>query len=168
MIADGVRLSLAEIEIAHLVGLIDDFTEVLVTLDDESDPAFARLTPDVYPDDAAASAEFSAATRDDLLDRRAAEAATVRRGLVASSAAEAASIPDNGLEMRDVVIRMSELDAWLRTLTALRLVIASRLGMTTDDDQRDPGDSRYAVYDWLGIRLDGVIALADDLDEGLG
>ena len=55
------------------------------------------------------------------------------------------------------------IDAWLRTLTALRLVIANRLGIESDDDTHDPEDPRYGVYDWLGYRLDGLVRAADEL-----
>jgi Tfp pilus assembly protein PilN len=40
--------------------------------------------------------------------------------------------------------------AWLRTLTAVRLVMATRLGITTEAEQDD--DPRFGVYNWLGFR----------------
>ncbi len=44
-----------------------------------------------------------------------------------------------------------------------RLVLATRLGIRSDDDH-DPADPRFGVYDWLGYRLDGLVqaATADD------
>ena len=45
----------------------------------------------------------------------------------------------------------------MRTLTAIRLVIASRLGIE-DEDDRDEDDPRFGVYDWLGYRLEGLHA----------
>ena len=55
-----------------------------------------------------------------------------------------------------------DLQAWLRTLAALRLVLASRLGITTEDDH-DGDDPRFGIYDWLGFRLDGLVRAADEM-----
>ncbi len=171
----AVRLPLSRIEGAHLAGLVDEFRELLAGAASaradrgaaaEDDPALARLAPDAYPDDPDASAEFAAHTRAPLWDRRAQDARTMRAGLE-SFAADLAALRTGALDERaataprDVVIAMDEVDAWLRTLTALRLVIASRLGIDTEDDH-DPDDPRFGVYDWLGYRLDGLIEAADD------
>ncbi len=40
--------------------------------------------------------------------------------------------------------------------------IAERLGIESDDDH-DPDDARFGVYDWLGYRLELVIEAADAL-----
>lgn len=160
----NVRLPLAIVEGIHLAGLVEEFTTMLEASADEPDHSIERLTPDVYPDDAEASAEFAAATHDDLLDRRASEAAVVRRGLqpfLVTAADEL--VEDEALAPRDVLIPMKEIDAWLRTLTALRLVIASRLQITSDDEH-DLEDPRFGVYDWLAYRLEGLIMLADAAD----
>lgn len=165
MISSIIRFPLAVVEGMHLAGLIDEFTALLAAADD-ADPGIERLTPSAYPEDAEASAEFAAATRDDLRERRAADAAAVRHAL-APFLAEAAKdlAEDDVLAPRDVIIQAGQLDAWLRTLTALRLVIASRLDISDDDDDRDPEDPRFGVYDWLGFRLDGLIEIADALDD---
>lgn len=160
-----IRLPLAIVEGIHLAGLVEEFTEVLTTFDDSPDPGIARLTPNAYPEDADASAEFSAATHDEILDRRTADAAVVRNGLTPFLTTAAKDLAeDEALAPRDVVIASSEIDAWLRTLTALRLVIATRLDITADDDDHDLEDPRFGVYDWLGFRLDGLITLADAED----
>ncbi|WP_424935627.1 MULTISPECIES: DUF2017 family protein [Bacteria] len=152
-----VLLPLARIEGRHLADLVDQFLELLTDteLGPHADPGLRRLTPDVYPDDAEASAEFAEATADDLLDRRAADARVVRAGLrrfVDGAGDDADPI--------DAVIAEADLDAWLRTLAALRLVIASRLGIETDADH-DREDPRFGVYDWLGYRLDGLVEAAE-------
>lgn len=157
------RFPLAPIEGMHLAGLVDELTAVIADSDEALDPGLARLTPSPYPEDAAAAAEFATATRDDLLDRRAADAAVVRRTLEPFIDQEAPG--DRSDDHLEVVIRRSEIDAWLRTLTTLRLVIATRLGITADDGDHDPDDPRYGVYDWLAFRLDSLIAIADALDE---
>lgn len=158
-----IRFPLAVVEGMHLAGLVDDLITVIASADDAgytADPAVARLTPDPYPDDDTASADFMTATRDDLLQRRIADAMTVRSGLDAFIDREGSS-----LEQIDVLIPHTEIDSWLRTLTALRLVIASRLGIVADAPDHDPADSRYGVYDWLAFRLDGLVAVADALDD---
>ncbi len=61
-----------------------------------------------------------------------------------------------------------DLQAWLRTLAAIRLVLATRLGIKTEDDH-DEDDPRFGIYDWLGYRLDGLVRAAEartDLTSG--
>lgn len=158
-----IQLSIARLEGNHLSRLVDDFVELVDTGRDTSDPAIARLTPNAYPEDADASRGFADSTRDDLLDRRVTDAATVRSALEGFDVDVDSLAEEEALAPRDVIIRAADIDAWLRTLTALRLVIADRLEIT-DDDQNDPDDPRYGVYTWLGYRLEGLIQAADDLD----
>lgn len=166
MNAREIRLRLAPIEGLHLAGLVQQLAEIIAAADDSPDPGVARLTPSPYPEDAEAAAEFVTATRDDLLDRRTADAAVVGRALdVFACDDTSVSEDDDTADHIDVVIPPGELDAWLRTLTALRLVIATRLDITDDDENRDPDDPRFGVYDWLAFRLDGLIAIADGLDD---
>ena len=164
-----ISLRLALIEAQHLSGLVDQLTSAIAAADETIDPAIARLTPAPYPDDAEAAREFAAATRDDLLDRRTADAAVVRRALGPFLNTDTAA-PDGAgpaPEHIDVSIRRIDIDSWLRTLTALRLVLATRLRIT-DDDQYDDEDPRFGVYDWLGYRLDGLVEIADALDAPRG
>src|SRR5690554_5575746 len=143
---------LAVVEGVNLAELIQQFLSVLSDSDNTSDPAVQRLVPNAYPDDEDASAEFSDATRDDLIDRRRADAAVVLHALapLLSTAPEDLS-GKAALDEYDVAIRADDLDAWLRTLASLRLVIATRLGITSDDEHH-PEEPRYSVYDWLGYR----------------
>ncbi|MGB4138062.1 MAG: DUF2017 family protein [Microbacterium sp.] len=158
-----ILLPLATIEGRHLLGLIDEFLHVIdLAQHDADDGAARRLTPDPYPEDRLAGAEFADQTRDDLLDRRMHDALRVRRGL---SGFDVDDDPAGGdaLLPRDVLIEDDELDAWLRTLTAMRLVMASRLGVD-GVEAPDPDDPRLGVYDWLGYRLDGLVQAADEHD----
>ena len=50
--------------------------------------------------------------------------------------------------------------AWLRTLAAIRLVLATRLGIT-EEDRHSPEDPRFGIYDWLGYRLDGLVSAVE-------
>jgi hypothetical protein len=155
---------LAVLEGSHLAHLVDEFNDLLQVdaRSEDHDPGLTRLTPDVYPDDPEASRAFAAATHDDLLDRRSADAAVVRAALDGFDAAPAGLSEEDALAPRDVVIPEHEIDAWLRTLTALRLVIAERLGIAGDDDL-PADDPRRGVYDWLGFRLETLIQSADEL-----
>ncbi|WP_295010976.1 DUF2017 family protein [uncultured Microbacterium sp.] len=152
----GIALAWARIEGAHLVDLIDQFLELIQDTKIGADAALSRLTPAVYPDDDAASAEFAAATSADLLDRRAADARVVRAGI----APLLTGPPEETIDLR---LSPAELEAWLRTLAALRLVIAGRLGVS-GDDRHDPDDARFGVYDWLGYRLDVLVESAEEGD----
>lgn len=161
-----VRLTLSAVEAAHLTDLIDQFTELLAeTIDDGGldDPAIARLVPDAYRGDPEAAAEFRRLTQSDLLDRRRDDAALM---LVTLQGHGAAVRPgelreeDAAVEL-EILLEDGAIDAWLRTLTAVRLVMAVRLGIE-DDETDDLDDARFGVYHWLGYRLDGLLSALDD------
>ena len=154
-----IPLPFALVEGLHLIGLLDEFVQLVTNADHAQDAALDRLSPDLYPDDHDASEEFREQIHGDLLDRRAADAAQVRHDL---EGFEDADLSDP-LVLRDVAIPVDHIDSWLRTLSAMRLIIATRLGIETNDDH-DPADPRFAVYDWLGYRLDGLVQTADDND----
>lgn len=153
-----VIASFARVEAHHLAGLIEQFQQVLAADDAASDEAVQRLTPNVYPDDADASREFADATSADLVDRRTLEARTVLAALQPL-------IDEDGGDLDDVevMIAYDDVDAWLRTFAALRLVLASRLGIELESDHA-PGDQRFGIYDWLGYRLELLIEAADEID----
>lgn len=150
-----VLLTLTRIEAQHLADLALQFVELLDE-PESSDPAIERITPAAYTDDLEASRDFRRATRGDLLRRRSQDAHIVLRDL---ESVEDPSGTDD-LAPVDVPLEGESVDAWLRTLTALRLVIASRLGISHEDDH-DADDPRFGVYDWLGFRLEGLIQVTD-------
>lgn len=154
---------MAAIEGHQLVQLLDDLEELLGADRDPSDTAIERLTPSAYPDDDRASRAYRSATADDLLDRRRTDAVTVRTAIVASLPIAEVASEEDAFAQIDVMTTSADLVAWMRTLTALRLIIADRLGIESDD-QHDPDDPRYGVYDWLGYRLEVVVQAADRLD----
>ncbi len=163
MSARVVVLELARIEAAHLAGLVTQFAELVAETDTvRGDPAVARLVPDAYADEEAAR-EFRALTETDLLDRRRADAADVLDSLH-----DPAPLPDDANDpamLETMIIRLDRggIQAWLRTLAAIRLVLATRLGIVEPEDH-DSADPRFGVYDWLGYRLDGLVAAIDDGD----
>ncbi|WP_105566459.1 DUF2017 family protein [Microbacterium halophytorum] len=165
-----LMLTLTRIEADHLRDLVGQFGDLVTGTPAEDDPAVERLTPDVYPDDPEAAGEFRSLTRADLLHRRAREAQIVRKALDGVLAEQPEASGDDSPEGDpdfgpvDIAVAEEAIDPWLRTLTALRLVIASRLGVTTEGDH-DPDDPRFSVLDWLGYRLDGLVQAADSLRE---
>lgn len=156
MSASLVMLTISRIEARHLADLMEQFTELLQsTANASDDAAVARLVPDPYPDDAPAGREFRRATEHELLDRRRDDANRVLSDLETSGASADDGAPDDSVV--DVALSPDDARAWMRALAALRLVIASRLGVEREDDH-DPDDPRYGVYDWLGYRLDGLVS----------
>lgn len=151
-----VLLDFSRAESAHLSALVQDF---LTLLDDSpaDDPAIARLVPSAYPDDGQAADEFRSLTEADLLEARRADARTVIEMIGPIDPAVLDS--DAAHEVLPITIDGVRLPAWLRTLAAVRLVLASRLGIASDDD-RPVDDPRYGIYEWLAYRLDQLIEAA--------
>ncbi|WP_157962334.1 DUF2017 family protein [Homoserinimonas sp. OAct 916] len=118
-----------------------------------ADPAMIRLLPDAYPDDAEAGAEFRRFTAEGITERRRQNARIVLEEL------EEAPADD------PVVIATESAPAWLRTITSLRLVLATRLGIENDDDEGrtdDDAQPLHDVYHWLGWLQESLIVALDD------
>jgi hypothetical protein len=156
-----IVLELTRLEAAHLAGLVTQFAELVQeSSNPTADPAIGRLVPDAYADDPAAALDFRALTEGDLLSRRREDAA-----LVLGSLRDAAQIPDDPgspvlLEETEIRLDPTAVQAWMRTLAAIRLVLASRLGIEGPEDH-DDDDPRFGIYDWLGYRLHGLVTAAD-------
>lgn len=125
-----------------------------------ADPALGRLLPDAYPDDPEASAEFRRFTAAGLADRKERNARVVIDSL-GGSGTESAEPRAGSVK---VLLDDGQATAWLRTITDLRLVLASRLGIHEDGDEGDIHDEesamQRAVYDWLaGVQELLVLAL---------
>ena len=141
---DDLLLDLPE----HEARLLGDLVAQLVTVlegGDADDPAVARLLPSAYPDDEEAAAEFRRFTADDLTARKLANARRVLDDLAPPA-----------VERLDQAAQQS----WLRTLTDLRLVLGSRLGVTADGPA--PSDDpqvlvMHDVFDWLGYLQESLV-----------
>ncbi len=154
-------IELSQLEAAHLSDLAAQLVDLLADADagrPQSDPALARLVPDAYADDPEAASEFRSFTQGELLERRAADAAVLRGSLVHDGVPLTVAGVDPKAAATTMTVRLdgAETAAWLRTLTALRLVLASRLGIEHEGDH-DPDDPRFGVFDWLGYRLEGLL-----------
>ncbi len=149
----AVALELQSGEADYLTELLEQYRE-LVTDAPHQDPAVARLSPDAYPDDAEASAEFRRLTADDIAERRTAELDIVLGTLRSRPATLPADAPVT------LPLDGTALSAWLRSLAGLRLVLATRIGID-DDTTEVPGDPRYEVYEWLGYRQEMLLRALD-------
>ncbi|OAZ39689.1 hypothetical protein A9Z40_07630 [Microbacterium arborescens] len=152
----SVAFALPPAEADHLQELVDQYLELVTAPDDPRDPAAKRLSPDAYPDDADAAAEFRALTRDDVAATRASDARLVLATL--TRAAQGRSVdPASG---DGLTLGPQEQTAWLRTLAGLRLVLAERIGIS-DESIMPVGDPRFDVYEWLGYRQEMLLQALD-------
>jgi hypothetical protein len=92
------------------------------SVDLPDDPALARLLPDAHADDPAASSEFRRYTEQGLRERKRQCLETARLTLGRSGS----------LTLDD-----AEAQAWLVALTDVRLVLAERMGLRTEDDHEE-------------------------------
>lgn len=126
------------------------------------DPALLRLFPDVDPDDAERSEEFRRLTEFDLKQAKAHNARIVMTGLGRGES---------------ITLNHDEVLAWMKGLNDLRLVLAVRLGIDTEEAQEamysnraDLGESEeltLTLYDfltWIQDRL--TTTLLERMQEG--
>ncbi|MFT4109781.1 DUF2017 family protein [Propionicimonas sp.] len=144
-------------------GAVDDpFARWQAELDgeevlDRSDPVIRRLFPDAYASDPEASQEFRRLTQARQRTERLGQTEVV---LSALRDCEAGTHP--------VQVRVIEFDAWLKTLTAVRLSLAVRLGIETADDaeeldalpEDDPRSYIYRVYEWIAYLTENLLGLS--------
>jgi Domain of unknown function (DUF2017) len=118
------------------------------------DPVLKRLFPDAYPQDRTASSDFRRFTERDLKAKKVADAQVVLDRLAATE-----------LGARDLRIPRQEVEAWLRTLTSVRLALATRLGVTDAEAAEalsalpddDPRSFLVSVYEWLGFAQETMV-----------
>lgn len=126
------------------------------------DPALARLFPDAYEGDSEAS-DFRRVTEQGLLNRKLQDAldvsSTIGLGAVPSPDAEPAPV--------EIEVTTATLPVWVRTLTALRLAIAARIGLNEESDHArlaSDEDTRgtVLVYDWLAAIIDSLLRMVPE------
>jgi hypothetical protein len=123
---------------------------------DHSDPVIRRLFPDAYGGDPDRSAEFRRLTQARQRSERLGQAEVVLSALRDSDAGR-----------HPVQVRVVELDSWLKTLTAVRLSLAVRLGIESPDDadeldalgDEDPRSYIYRVYEWIAYLTENLLGL---------
>jgi len=134
--------------LAAMVGIESTATE-------HDDPAMQRLFPQAYPDDAAASDDFRRFTERSLREEKVERAHIVQVGISRLTA-----------EGGQGQIPADEVPAWLGTLNNLRLVLASRVGVSDDEGlwrrqiEHDPELVQGAmIYDWLTWLQDSLVTV---------
>lgn len=146
------------------------------------DPALARLFPNAYASDGNA-AQFRQVTEQGLLNRKLHDAIEVTSDLGLGDPLDAEEGTGGGVDSDDetlgfssqqesterrtnvsVSITESNFQAWLRTLTSLRLAIAARIGLHEEADRDALFDDEQTrgtvlVFDWLAAILDSLLRL---------
>jgi hypothetical protein len=129
------------------------------------DPVLARLFPTAYPQDEEAAGEFRRFTEGTLRDGKVQSALGVIDGL------EQAGLPEQPepRPLGEPVLLEVELDhaaamAWLKSLTDMRLALATRLGVEDGDDdywfslpEDDPRAQVHEIYQWLGFLQETLV-----------
>ena len=136
--------------LSSLASQISELIEDRATRD--GDPAVLRLLPDAYPDDSAASAEFRHFTADDLASRKASNA----RQIVADLATAAGAASTTAVK-----VDAQAAQAWVRSLTDIRLTIAARLGIESDEDLGSEDPALIDLYHWLGFVQSSLVDCLD-------
>lgn len=131
------------------------------------DPALARLLPDAYADNAAASADFRRFTEDDLRKRKRANLETALATLSPFAQTEQKQPDDSAGVSTDLAYRQrclhldaGQAQAWLGALNDVRLVMGARLGVSDDDD----GGLDQEVVLWLDQAPPGTATDGDEDD----
>ncbi|MCZ4498038.1 MAG: hypothetical protein JWQ74_591 [Marmoricola sp.] len=127
------------------------------------DPVLARLFPTAYPDDDDAAAEFRRYTEIDLRNGKAAGASAIIDALEEAGLADQ---PEDGTFI-DVELPAAAAITWMRSFTDMRLAIATRLGITDDDQERwydlpeeSPESQVHDIYEWIGFLQETLVNAA--------
>lgn len=136
------------------------------------DPALARLLPDAYADDADAS-QFRRITEQGLLNRKLQDALVITRALGIDTYTSDGDLITDQPDIQSFAVGEVELEittetlpAWVRTITALRLAIAARIGLEEEADHDRLANDEEArgtvfVFDWLAALLDSILHLGE-------
>ena len=134
------------------------------------DPVLQRLLPDAYRDDSDESAEFRRFTERSLTSAKVANAeallATLRDAGLDETKVDDEDAEDQ--EPLEVELDAEAVQAWLRTLTDVRLSLAVRLGIESDEDmmllhqsEDEAVIAMTELYDWLGYVQETLVTALD-------
>jgi hypothetical protein len=138
-----------------LNALLDQLRDVL--MHDSSSDIARRLFPAAYHQDEKHEQEYQRLMRDELLSSRLASLS------LTSTLLERETTGDN------VVLTADELDALMRSINSLRLVLGTLLDVGEDEfeadlDEDDPGYGQYQLYSYLGWLLDWVVTIQTEFN----
>lgn len=142
--SDGTfALVLGPDERALLGTLTAQLRELLTT----DSPVLARLFPPPYGDDTERNEGYAALAGPELVEHRTAALDLVTTTLEADR------------------LTQEELEAWMRSINDLRLVLGTVLEVTDDEQEPDVDEhnaATYGAYEYLGYLLDSIVhALMD-------
>jgi hypothetical protein len=142
--ARGISITFGVEDARMLANLATQIASLIADRDDHGDDAaLDRLFPAAYRENDVDAAEFRRFTEEELADEKVDNALSMARTLEAP--------PTDG-KIR-VTLDAGAAFGWLRTFTDIRLALATRLGIETEESVIAPDDaSRYtfAIYNWLG------------------
>ena len=133
------------------------------------DPVLQRLLPDAYRDDPDDSGEFRRFTERSLTSAKVANAEALIGSLV-DGGLTFGELPADDADVDPVEVELDEVEvqAWLRSLTDIRLSLAVRLGIETDEDAMliaqsdDEATAAMAdIFDWLGYVQETLVSALD-------
>ena len=135
------------------------------------DPVLQRLLPDAYRDDPEDAGEFRRFTERSLTSAKVLNAETLIGSLV-DGGLTFGDLPDDLMgsdgDPVEVELDADEVQAWLRALTDVRLSLAVRLGIETDEDtylvaqsEDDAIAAMSDIFDWLGYVQETLVAALD-------
>jgi len=139
IVDDGYRVNLGRLERLVLQQTFDDLRVLLA----DNDPSTRRLYPNAYVDDAKLEAEYQRLVGDDL----------------ARSQLDALDVVERSID--GSTIDRDELEQWMRSVNAVRLVIGTQLDISEDElhiEPDDPDIDRYMLYDFLTGLLSWIIS----------
>ncbi len=121
-------------------------------LDDELDgdhPVFHRLFPTAYPDDPEKDAGYQILARGELIETRHSAIDTVR------ASADAEELDGESL------------DAWMRVVNDLRLVLGTHMDLSENDrwTPRPDDEGYYATYEAFSLLLQSIVEAQMHLDD---
>lgn len=131
------------------------------------DPVLLRLLPDAYRGDPDDSGEFRRFTERSLTSAKVHNAETLIGSLV-DGGLNFAEPPDEHGDPVEVELGPDEVQAWLRSLTDIRLSLAVRLGIEDDHDiamvaasEDDAIAAMSDIFEWLGYVQETLVDALD-------
>ena len=138
-----------------LNGLLDQLRDVL--MHEPSSDIARRLFPAAYHQDEQHEQEYQRLMRDELLSSRLA------------SLSLTASLLEREMNSDSIVLSADELDALMRSINSLRLVLGTLLDVDEDEFEAhlaedDPAYGQYQLYSYLGWLLDWIVTVQTEFN----
>ncbi|MEY4146467.1 MAG: hypothetical protein RL278_23 [Actinomycetota bacterium] len=153
--ASSYSLNIDASDRTTLNALLDQLRDVL--MNDSSSDIARRLFPAAYHQDEQHEQEYQRLMRDELLSSRLASLSLTSTLLEREASAD------------KVVVTADELDALMRSINSLRLVLGTLLDVDEDEfeaglNEDDPAYGQYQLYSYLGWLLDWVVTVQTEFN----